>query len=92
MRANYALGGKPQTRAPALRLGRHVRFGSIASFWRCPSHFRSTPIIRHHYPASAYLNCANTEVVTCLRSCPLPSDHAVLWNFIVWLYGPTPRC
>jgi hypothetical protein len=54
---NVSLPGQPDRRHPdrpevlescykALAL--HVRSGSIASVWRCPDHFRSSPMNRHH--------------------------------------------
>ena len=64
----------------------YFRFGSFASVWPRTDDFRSTPINRHRYRASACLKCANNgkdqacigdkRAIMCADCAyALPDDH-----------------
>src|SRR5260370_3823421 len=55
--------------------GHHDRSGSIASFWGCAGHFRSTPINRHLQTRLACLISATLGLMHCGKS--TPRDHLI---------------
>src|SRR5258708_36026768 len=53
----------------------HDRSGSIASFWGCAGHFRSTPINRHLQTRLACLISATLGLMHCGKS--TPREHLI---------------